>query len=306
MKQTTALLLLTVLSCRLAAQTDTIPPVIQCKQNLSTTIQPTGLITLWAADFVDTVYDNSTLPVELGVRKPCMGTGFPEQNSVTHFYVGWPQVEVWAKDQSGNTSSCLARVLIGDLGNTEPPMMHFTVVTPEDQHISEVLLKVFATHCTEGNFELDVVTQAMWWGAAIWDAPEPGAGVTISASKSLNALNGITTYDLVLIMRHILGVEPFASPYQLIAADANLDGKITNADVVMLRELVLGIRKELPHGKSWRFIPADYEFSDLMSFNTTAFCECISIPKMPDPQLGDFSFTGIKIGDVNFSADPKQ
>ncbi|MFQ5445455.1 MAG: hypothetical protein ACE5FF_00840 [Saprospiraceae bacterium] len=32
---------------------------------------------------------------------------------------------------------------------------------------------------------------------------------------------GVTTYDLVLITKHILGVQPLGSPYKIIAADAN-------------------------------------------------------------------------------------
>lgn len=48
------------------------------------------------------------------------------------------------------------------------------------------------------------------------------AGVyTVAPERDDNHLNGVTTYDLVLISRHILGLEPLNTPYKMIAADVN-------------------------------------------------------------------------------------
>jgi hypothetical protein len=38
--------------------------------------------------------------------------------------------------------------------------------------------------------------------------------------------------DLVLISKHILGLEPLNSPYKMIAADANKSNSITTFDIV--------------------------------------------------------------------------
>src|SRR5690606_38908605 len=59
--------------------------------------------------------------------------------------------------------------------------------------------------------------------------------------KDDNPLNGVTTFDLVLISKHILGSEPLNSPYKMIAADANKSGSITTFDIVEFRKLILGI-----------------------------------------------------------------
>lgn len=74
-------------------------------------------------------------------------------------------------------------------------------------------------------------------------------------------LNGVTTGDLVSISKHILGIQPLESPYQLIAADANNSGSVTTFDIVELRKLILGIYQQLPNNSSWRFVP-DYCFKD--------------------------------------------
>lgn len=72
----------------LPAQTDTIPPTIVCKQNLIETnlIPPFGMISLWAESYMyDTLYDNASTNLEIGLRKVCMGTGFPEESSSITF-----------------------------------------------------------------------------------------------------------------------------------------------------------------------------------------------------------------------------
>ena len=58
-------------------------------------------------------------------------------------------------------------------------------------------------------------------------------------------LNGVSTLDIVLIQRHILGIEAFVDNNKLLAADVNNDDKITVFDTVILRKLILGITQTL-------------------------------------------------------------
>ncbi len=53
--------------------------------------------------------------------------------------------------------------------------------------------------------------------------------------------NGVSTLDLVRIQKHLLGIEPLTSPYDLIAADANNSQSVSAIDLVELRKLILGI-----------------------------------------------------------------
>ncbi len=64
----------------------------------------------------------------------------------------------------------------------------------------------------------------------------------------------MTTYDLVLISKHIIAIESLDSPYKMIAADANKSGSVTTFDIVLGRKLILGIDTELACG-SWKFVP---------------------------------------------------
>jgi thiol-disulfide isomerase/thioredoxin len=98
----------------------------------------------------------------------------------------------------------------------------------------------------------------------------------IIPKKTDNPLMGLTTYDLVLISKHILGIEALNCPWQLLAADVNCSGSITTLDIVTARKLILGITQSLPCG-SWRFVPDSA---------TASNGNCAD-------------FFGVKIGDVN-------
>ncbi|HNM24504.1 MAG TPA: dockerin type I domain-containing protein, partial [Saprospiraceae bacterium] len=133
-----------------------------------------------------------------------------------------------------------------------------------------------------------------------------GYTITAEAWKNSDPLNGISTLDLALIQKQLLGIEPINSPYQIIAADANQDGQVTSFDLVLLKQLILGDNTQLPNGRSWRIIPLDYAFPDPLYPFAPPFPEKITVSNTVEPAPDHFYFMGIKIGDVNFSADPGQ
>jgi hypothetical protein len=128
-----------------------------------------------------------------------------------------------------------------------------------------------------------------------------GMNYTVTPLKDDNPLNGVTTYDLVLISKHILGLEPLGSPYKMIAADANKSNSITTFDIVELRKLILGIYNELPNNTSWRFVDKGWNFTDDANPFADAFSEFKSVADIQSSQVTD-DFVGVKVGDVNGSA----
>ncbi len=73
-----------------------------------------------------------------------------------------------------------------------------------------------------------------------------------SPNDPADYINGISTGDLVLLQRHILGIQPFTTGYQKVSADVNADNNITSADVTMLQQLIMGIRNDLTRN-SWEW-----------------------------------------------------
>jgi len=129
---------------------------------------------------------------------------------------------------------------------------------------------------------------------------ETADSYTLTPEKDDNPLEGVTTYDLVLISQHILSTVPFDSPYKMIAADADKGGSITTFDITELRKLILGIYTELPSNTSWRFVPKEHAFPT--SGNPIAsFPEVIEVTSLP---ALDVDFVAIKVGDVNGTAYP--
>lgn len=78
--------------------------------------------------------------------------------------------------------------------------------------------------------------------------------ISLSLSQPIDYIDGVTTLDLVRIQRHILRQKTFANKYNLIAADANNDGKISASDLTDLRKLILGVTTELPKNEIYKFI----------------------------------------------------
>lgn len=125
----------------------------------------------------------------------------------------------------------------------------------------------------------------------------------ITPSKSSDPLNGVSTFDLIQIQKHILNIKTFDSPYQYIAADINRSGAVTTLDLIQLRKVILGIDTNFANNSSWRFINVDHIFQDPANPLKEYLPETIRIG--PLYRTRNVEFIGIKIGDLNNSAIPK-
>jgi len=115
-----------------------------------------------------------------------------------------------------------------------------------------------------------------------------------------NPLNGVSTFDILLIQRHILGIQALNSPYKMIAADVNNSRSITTLDMIQLRKLILGLDSKFTHNRAWRFVDATYIFPNPTNPWQGSFPESSSIASWrPNPST---NFVAIKIGDLNSSA----
>jgi photosystem II stability/assembly factor-like uncharacterized protein len=126
---------------------------------------------------------------------------------------------------------------------------------------------------------------------------------TVTPYRNDLPLNGVSTFDLVLITKHILGLETLPSPYKIIAADANKSQTVTTFDVVTLRKLILGIDTVFTGNTSWRFVPANFNFQDPGNPLLNPFPESATLQLQAAPLTGA-DFTALKVGDVNGTANP--
>ena len=293
----------------LGAQVDTVPPVVVCSPAINLPVNIPCFATVWPSDLILTATDDSSLPVQTSIRKSCTGDGFPENGNYLTFTAaewGMARVDCWARDAAGNTSSCTISVMVYDAAGSCDPTYTIRTEMPSGLGIQNAMIDIAGANCWGDSLKMLYETILDGTSMGYGGISLPGYNTDVTPAKKINPLNGVTTNDLLLIQKHILGIQPLDSPYKRIAADANQDGKVTSFDILTLRKLILGITNELPNGKSWRFTPADYVFPDPANPFQPPFPERIDIPNTADPVPNDFKFTGVKIGDVDYSADPNQ
>ncbi|MFN8303105.1 MAG: hypothetical protein U0U46_11470 [Saprospiraceae bacterium] len=299
-------------------------PTVVCFNGLSVNIMPmTGMVTLWATDFLQYAEDNCTPPtpytpgnqLKYAIRKSGQGTGFPVDAfgqpitnvTFTCDEVGTQPVELWAQDAAGNAAYCETYVIIQDPFNNcggNPISVAGQLKTEPlsgDQGVEDATVELAGTP-PNGLPDISALDLSDNAGEYLFSNYLPlSTDYTVTPVKDDNPMNGVSTFDLVLISKHILGTDPLNSPYKIIAADANKSNSVTTFDIVELRKLILGIYTELPNNTSWRFIDKNFVFSDPSNpFASVPFAENISLGDAQASQMDD-DFTGIKIGDLNGS-----
>lgn len=213
--------------------------------------------------------------------------------------LGANQVEITVTDEAGNSTSCMVDILITDTSNQclspKTAVNIRGVITNEiGERVDQVAVSInhpdVATSMTneQGEFSLE-------------DVPV-GNDYTILPTRDFDILNGISTFDLVLISRHILNIELIASPYRLIAADVNRSKTITAYDIVQLRRLILRLSTGFPNNTSWRFVRTDFDFEHPTAPNQSYFPEVYNINDLPTNDMEIEGFVAVKVGDVNGSA----
>ena len=129
-----------------------------------------------------------------------------------------------------------------------------------------------------------------------------GTIVQLEPMKDIDHDNGLSTFDIVTVQKHILRIQQLDSPYKMIAADVNKSKSITTFDLLQMRKLILFIDTVFEQNTSWRFIPDSYTFPNPQDPFSTNFPEGITINSLD--QNVTANFTGLKVGDVTGNADP--
>jgi hypothetical protein len=287
-------------------------PTVVCLDGLSVNIMPGGMIQMWASDFLQYTEDNCTLTpwIKIAIRKCGTGTGFPVDNNgnpITNVLfdcteLGPQCVELWAIDLAGNADFCSTTLDVQDNNNNCGPISNLLSVagnlkTELEDGIEAANVQVSGTVASVAPFSQSAQTDNVGHFEKLHFIPV-SADYTITPLKDDNPLNGVTTYDLVLISQHILGIAPLGSPYKMIAADANKSNSITTFDIVEIRKVILGIYNEFPDNNAWRFVDQAYNFPNPSNPFMEPFPETISIVNAISDQMEEH-FVGVKIGDVN-------
>ncbi len=133
-------------------------------------------------------------------------------------------------------------------------------------------------------------------------SPNQALPFTIDPWKDVFISNGVTTFDMFKIQRHLLFIELLDSPYKHIAADVDNNGVITTFDLTLIRLVILFISNSFPNNESWRFVAEEYQFDNPDKPLIENFPEMITIEDYDDLN-GNLNFVAIKVGDVTLDAN---
>lgn len=275
-------------------------PTAYCKEGIIITMMNTSppMVPLWASDLDDGSFDNcpggvsvsfsSSNPTDPGLIFDCDDLATGAEQAVT----------VYVTDAAGNQDFCETFVIVQDNqgvcpNNPGDPLIAGMTSTEFDQSVENVevainggLMSGMAMTTTTG-YTLDVMS---------------GGDYTATPSLDTDPLNGVSTFDLVIMRKHILGTQTLTSPYKMIAADVNNSGSITTLDMVNLRKLILQIDNTFGNNTSWRFVDAGYDFPQATNPWAEVFPEVINVNNVNAP-VNNADFVAVKIGDLNGNAN---
>lgn len=272
---------------------DEIKPSPYCRHGLVTTL---GLNSdgyyadVWPDRFDLGSYDNCTASENLKF-----------EITPSHFTcddLGRNKVFFTVTDESGNKNTCETYVIIQDNMGMCPESAHEPLVitgkveSPANAPLENVKVVINNSssmiHMTddEGHYEFEDMMR--------------GENYSVRPIKNDDLLNGVTSMDMIIMLKHILGIDVITNPYQLIAADVDHSGDISVIDLFKLRNVLLGVDNEFPNNYSWRFMDANYQFINIDNPLVEQIPQNYYIQDYDNP-MNDLNFMGIKIGDLNGS-----
>ena len=288
---------------------DTKKPTPYCISDLVTVIMPSSKeVTIWASEFDRGSQDNCSVGNQ--ITASFSGTN---RNDISRTIrcadlEGAPSKEfsynVYAIDAAGNSDFCTVRLRVQDNGNScstpvtegegEKISIRGNIYNDSDDMVQNVFIEL---RSNQTEFPKSAITTAD--GKFSFGNLPMYKEYTVTADKNDDVLNGVSTLDLVMIQRHILGLNPLDSPHKLIAADVNNSQKITAADLLELRKLILGIQTQFSNNRSWRFVDIAHIFAD--PGHPFPFTDYVQMNNL-DHSVAGLDFVAIKVGDVNGSA----
>jgi len=280
-------------------------PTPVCIRELVWVLDSDGTTEVWASDFnlksENNCGDDSKLKFSFNSAGNQPGKTFTCAD-IPNGQVARIPLQMFVIDEFGNFDFCEVILILQDspLNNvcrdnaTLLPSVSGTITTEMKEGIDNI--EVQLTNMSSSS-TLKAMTQQegayQFHGVDVFDPK------SIGAFRNNDILNGVSTLDLVLIQRHILGLQPIASPYKLLAADINNSRSITASDLTNMRKVILGVSSQFDNNTSWRFLPEDFQFADpAYPFD---FPSKINLDSVFEDR-NNVNFMAVKVGDLNNNA----
>jgi hypothetical protein len=190
-------------------------------------------------------------------------------------------VDIWVTDEWGNQDFCQTFIVIQDnfdYCSDTVGIIELSGSVKRDDGQPVDLVTVTCSDCPNPSFLTD--TDGLF---AFTNVPS-NIGATIVPIKDINYKEGVNALDMVVLRKHILGIEPITNPNRILAADVSGSGGLSTFDLVLMQQVVLGVSDDFT-APSWIFTPGVFNLNN------------------PGMSVTDIDFTGIKMGDIIYNSE---
>ena len=206
---------------------------------------------------------------------------------------------MWVTDEAGNQDFCTIFLELQDNEADACPettvgsLVYGYITDPGSKPMQEVKL----TMVPEDGLHLNFITANN--GKYQFENVNPEENYNLSPELKTDYLLGVSTLDLVLIQKHILGIKSFDAGYKYIAADVNRSRSITAADILRIRKAILGEANNFgTNDNAWTFVPDD---KDLLESPNVLLEWEDNLSLLTSDYNKNIDWLGIKFGDINNS-----
>lgn len=266
---------------------DALPPSLHCVDNITLNIGNQEFIVIDKNSLILSVEDNCTIESDLIIRM--------SRDTLTCADLGMTEIVITVEDENGNVDSC----------NTIVELQNNTgICLPTGKDISGRILKENGA-AVEGFWvyltgdRIDSV-QTNETGYYEFIDLESGGYYEIRPRHNTEILNGVSTFDLILLGQHLLDINEVTSPYRYIAADVNNSRSVTSIDMIGMRRAILLLDTLFSRSESWKFIDAGFDFTDEPNYLRANYNNYFVVDDLEE-SIDSFDFVAVKIGDLNDS-----
>lgn len=278
-------------------------PTPYCNPGIITVIMPSNReVTIWAKDFDLGSFDNCTQANNLKFSMSPNVNDISRTISCADIENGKSDtfsIEVYVTDEAGNQDLCRTTLIVQDNQNVCPDRnVNSTTVAGlitviNNTKAESVPVKVIQESTGE---TLEQITNQD--GKFSFVDLKMNESYLVSPALDVDPLEGVSTKDIVMIQKHILGIQELSSPYQLIAADVNKSESVTARDLADLRKLILGINDGFPNNSSWNFVDEKFVFDPSNPFKYPSNITLNNV----NHEMMENNFVAVKTGDVTGEA----
>lgn len=273
-------------------------PTPYCRNGINTVLmQNVNTVTIWANDFDVNSEDNCTAKEDLEFAFLVNGV-FESSMTFDCNDLGQQTIRMYVIDEEGNFDYCETMIDIQDpnnlCGNTSNVVVSGLITTSTGQRLKDAYVTL-----TKKSNSIIQTDQTDDQGQFTFSKVGTNSSYRLDVDKNNDPLNGVSTKDLVLIQRYLLGKQPMADGFQMIAADANNSSDVTAGDIAEIRKLILGRIASFRNGqRSWRFVNGE---TTPTVDNAFPFEESMDYNNLQSNQMAS-DFMAVKIGDINGDA----